>query len=224
MALEFWLRGNGVELRLPVNPEANEYESPFEYDDYEVEALGEVTTVKRRGLRTYTLSSFFPRDYNPTYCEYSDFPSPQNCINRIEEMRNKREPVQYIVTGEGGVNLQVTIRNLSVRAEPFGNPGDIYYTLELKEFRDVKVTVVDTSKPATAKKGTTASRPASSAKPAATAKSYTVKKDDSLWKIAAQKSIYGSGSQWRKIYDANKKVIGADPNKLKVGTKLVIPR
>lgn len=51
-------------------------------------------------------------------------------------------------------------------------------------------------------------------------KEYVTKKDDSLWKIALQ--YYGNGNKWKNIYEYNKDRI-KDPNKLKPGTKLVIP-
>ncbi len=52
---------------------------------------------------------------------------------------------------------------------------------------------------------------------------YTVVAGDSLSKIAQK--FYGDGSEqsWRKIYDANKAVIGPDPNQLQVGMILTIP-
>ena len=49
---------------------------------------------------------------------------------------------------------------------------------------------------------------------------YVVKKGDTLQKIAKKKT--GSSSNWRAIYNQNKKVIGNNPNKLKIGQKLVI--
>jgi nucleoid-associated protein YgaU len=49
---------------------------------------------------------------------------------------------------------------------------------------------------------------------------YTVKKGDSLSKIA--KRMYGDENAWHKIFDANKDKI-KDANKLKVGTVLTIP-
>jgi nucleoid-associated protein YgaU len=51
-------------------------------------------------------------------------------------------------------------------------------------------------------------------------RTYTVQKGDNLSKIA--KKLYGNQNRWRDIYDANKSRI-KDPNKLQVGTKLVIP-
>ncbi len=49
---------------------------------------------------------------------------------------------------------------------------------------------------------------------------YTVKKGDSLWTIAQHE--LGSGHRWKYIYEMNKKVI-KKPNKLKTGTKILIP-
>lgn len=51
-------------------------------------------------------------------------------------------------------------------------------------------------------------------------KEYVAKKDDSLWKIAEH--FYGDGRKWKNIYRFNKDAI-KDPNKLKPGTKIVIP-
>jgi nucleoid-associated protein YgaU len=51
--------------------------------------------------------------------------------------------------------------------------------------------------------------------------SYEIQSGDTLATIAQQ--YYGDPSQWRRIYDANKDVIGDDPDKLKLGTKLTIP-
>ena len=52
---------------------------------------------------------------------------------------------------------------------------------------------------------------------------YTVQPGDFLSAIAQK--FYGDGSEasWRKIYEANKAVIGPDPTQLKVGMVLVIP-
>jgi len=50
---------------------------------------------------------------------------------------------------------------------------------------------------------------------------YKVKSGDVLGTIS--KSVYGSTKHWKRIYDANKDVIGTDPNRLKVGMELRIP-
>jgi nucleoid-associated protein YgaU len=50
---------------------------------------------------------------------------------------------------------------------------------------------------------------------------YTVRDGDTLTTIAQRH--YGSSAQWQKIYEANRDVIGADPDRLRVGMKLRIP-
>ena len=50
---------------------------------------------------------------------------------------------------------------------------------------------------------------------------YDIQSGDTLLSIAEQ--FYGDATQWRKIYDANRDVIGSNPDTLKVGTTLKIP-
>ena len=52
-------------------------------------------------------------------------------------------------------------------------------------------------------------------------RTHTVQKGDSLWKIAKQ--YLGNGNQWKAIYEANKGVIGANPDLIKPGQVLTIP-
>jgi nucleoid-associated protein YgaU len=52
---------------------------------------------------------------------------------------------------------------------------------------------------------------------------YVVKPGDTLSEIALH--FYGNGTEpfWRRIYDANRPVIGPDPNQIKPGEVLKIP-
>ena len=69
--------------------------------------------------------------------------------------------------------------------------------------------------------------PASNAAPKVTqvsatgGNSYTVKSGDSLSKIAKQH--LGDANAWRQIYDANRGVIGDDPDKIYPGQELKLP-
>lgn len=51
-------------------------------------------------------------------------------------------------------------------------------------------------------------------------RNYTIKKNDSLWKIAEKE--LGSGHRWKYLYELNKEKI-KDPNRLKAGTDIIIP-
>jgi len=81
--------------------------------------------------------------------------------------------------------------------------------------------------PASAKKATERARPRvhrrrGDKKAAEKAKgTYVVKSGDSLSKIA--KEVYKDAKRWPEIYEANKKLIGDNPNLIKPGQKLIIP-
>jgi uncharacterized membrane protein/LysM repeat protein len=67
----------------------------------------------------------------------------------------------------------------------------------------------------------TAAPRAEPARPPAAARSYTVEAGDSLLTIA--KDFYGDAALWPPIYEANKALIGDDPDALRAGTRLTIP-
>lgn len=54
------------------------------------------------------------------------------------------------------------------------------------------------------------------------AKTHTVQRKETLFSIARM-HYNGDASKWRAIYEANRAEIGDDPNKIRVGQRLVIP-
>lgn len=60
--------------------------------------------------------------------------------------------------------------------------------------------------------------------PAATTQgeTYTVVSGDSLSKIA--KHHYGDATKWHQIYEANKGIIGSNPDHIEVGQVLTLPK
>ena len=60
--------------------------------------------------------------------------------------------------------------------------------------------------------------------PAGPFDSYVVQKGDSLWSIAAKPEVYGRASQWQRLFDANRELLKNDPNHVRAGMTLRIPR
>jgi nucleoid-associated protein YgaU len=223
---QFWLKfNNGAEtLWLPVNPESISVSSTHGYEDIEVSNVGEYTILGNSRLKEIVISSFFPRDCHGSYCNYSDLPDPWETAAQVEGWQRSGRPIRFIMTGTD-VNLAVTIRSFEYE-ERGGEPGDVYFTLSMKEH--VFIAAAKKSSPASVSGSATVVMPkllSSAQRPATVNKiaSYTVKSGDSLFKIAAKAEVYGRGDDWRKIYNANKTAIGANPNTLKLGAKLVIP-
>ena len=103
--------------------------------------------------------------------------------------------------------------------ERSGELGDLYYTIKLYEWKDIspKKIVLPKKK----KKPAKTKEPVRAGKPEKKSKTYTVKKGDCLWNIA--KKFYGRGSDYTKIYNANKGTIGKNPNLIYPGQVFTIP-
>ena len=217
--IQFWLSfNNGAErLRLPVNPESIRVSSPYSFNDVKISDLGEYTIPGDPELKTYEISSLFPKEYNPAYCEYASFPDPWDLIQTLERWRATRKPCRLTITGTP-INEAVTIRTFDYDAERAGNVGDIYYTLTLKEYKFIEFKTV-TIETETTQVQTEGSRP--NPNPAPT--SYKVVSGDSLSAIAAKLSSKGVNISWNDLYNANKATIGKNPNLIYPGQELVIP-
>ena len=65
---------------------------------------------------------------------------------------------------------------------------------------------------------------AASATSAASYDTYVVQKGESLWSLAARPEIYGRGSQWHRLLQANAEQLKGNPNRIRAGMTLKIPR
>lgn len=162
-------------------------------------------------MRDFSFSSFFPRDYNSSYCEYEAIPAPWDAVQTVERWMKSRKPIRLTVTGTP-INYAVTIRSFNYEPERAGSPGDIYYDLALKEYVFVTANTVQmAANSASVKSAST--RQDSRDIP----KTYTVKAGDNLTKIALR-----YGLKWPDIYAKNAKVIGKDPNLIYPGQVLTL--
>lgn len=212
--MEIWLSYNNYEqsLQLPVHPPEIRVIAATLNRVIPIAQAGEILAIGRSALAELEIASHFPADWRP-YCAYREIPQPYDAVALIDSWRRSGRPIRLTIT-ETPINMPVAIDRFEW-GERAGS-RDVDYTLQLKEFRFVTVTKVDSfTVKALAASATT--RP--DTKPQT--KTYTVRSGDSLSTIA--KRVYGDSSKWRQIYDANKAAIGSDPNKLKVGLVLVIP-
>lgn len=204
-------------LIFPVNPPSYKVSGGGTgFNDITVVKKGEATVIGDSKLRDVTFSSFFPRDYDPSYCNYTNIPEPWEAVRMIERWRKTKWPVRLIIT-EANINMPVTIRQFDYE-ERGGEPGDIYFDIALKEYKFIVIRqVVEKTEGSVVKQSN--SRPNMIVRD----KTHTVKGGDTLWKIS--KVYLDDGGKWETIYNVpeNKKTIGANPNVIKVGQRLVIP-
>ncbi|AUO05457.1 terminase [Paenibacillus jamilae] len=212
--MEFSLTdGKGKKFQFPVNPEEVTISRQKGFDTTTILSYGEFDFPQGEKVKEISFSSFFPKEYNPAYCTYEDIPDPQEAMNTLNGFLLSKSPLRFIIT-ETAVNVPVIVasHNSTFRG---GEYGDVNFDLSLRTWSEMKV----------AKKAGTGSKSATVNKKPRTdmkekKKIYTVKSGDSLSKIA--KLELGDSSQWSRIYQLNKKIIGKNPNAIKPGQKLVL--
>lgn len=207
----------GREINIPVLPAKLNVSSPGNNERVTVLELGEVLLLRKKGLRILSWESFFPVSKAPyTVGQIRD---PVSIVQAIQKARDQKSPVRFLITGTDlDCNLRMGIDSFEYE-ERSGELGDLYYTIKLYEWKDIspKRIVLPEKKEEPAK----TQEPERPGKPEQTSKTYTVKPGDCLWNIA--KAIYGKGSDYTKIYNANKGVIGSNPNLIYAGQVFTIP-
>lgn len=215
--MEFWLKQtNSDKFMLPVNPESFSFSEKANNTSVNVNKLGEVNLLGYRKLKEGTMSSFFPnRNYN--FGNNSGRHKPYWYIKKILEWKEKRKTVRVLI----GSNVNVLCSIESFQYGEQDGTGDVYYTIQFKEYRAVSVKKLSSSDKKKldppAKKKKEEKRPETK-KPAP--KTYTVKSGDCLWNIA--KKFYGNGALYTKISNANKGKI-KNANLIYPGQVLTIP-
>ena len=210
--MDFYLSFNNNEerLRLPVIPSSFEVNIPHLNTTVNINQLGEFNLIGKTGLMSMTIESFFPNQQY-SFCLYRDFQKPYEYIKQLLKWKESGRPIRVIVTGTP-INYAMAIESLTY-SEVDGT-GDVYFSLELKEYKFIKTTTGQTT---TTKNGTTLTTPTTTREVKSPSNSYVIKQGDTLWLIA--KKLTGDGSNYKAIATKNNIT---NPDKIYVGQKLVI--
>lgn len=201
---------NKERIRLPVIPSSFEVSIPHQNTTVNITNLGEINLIGKTGLMSMTIESFFPnQQYN--FCLYKDIQKPYESIKQLIKWKNSGKPIRVIVTGTP-INYAMAIESLTY-SEVDGT-GDVYFSLELKEYKFISTTGQTT----TMKNGTTLTTPTTTREvKSPSSSSYVVKQGDTLWLIA--KKVTGDGANYKAIATKNNIT---NPDKIYVGQKLVV--
>lgn len=209
---------------LPVLPEKIEIDEGGDNKTYNIVNLGEVNVINLPKLTKVSFGSYFPLNNGP-YVSTEKLFTPSFYVKKIQEWRKKCNKVRFIFTGGQldfvfntslEVNNVFSIENFKYE-ENGGEVGDIYYTLELKKYKNYAAKKVDMKKSTSgiaaviSKADTRESNPH---KP----ETYTVIEDDTLWHIS--KKYLGDGNRYGEIAALNNI---SNPDRIYVGQVLNIP-
>lgn len=189
---------------------------------------GEVNILKRAKLTDISFECLIPQVRYPFASYKSGFRSASYFLDYFEDLKNSDEPFQFIVSRKMPSGKSLFSTNIKVSMEDYkiiedaGEGFDLKVKISLKQYRDygtktVNVTIVQEKVQASVEE----QRPAENSPAPPAAQTYTVVKGDCLWNIA--KKFYGDGSKYTVIYDANRGIVGGNPNLIYPGQVLTIP-
>lgn len=214
---QMWLTYNAEKekIQLPVLPQSFQISNGSSNESVNVVGLGEIIIMQSRPALQFSFSSFFPATKFPGL-QVDSITKPLTLIQKINTWKASKKPIHFVATA-CGVDLYVTIENFQY-SEEGGDPGTYQYSMTLKEYREITVRQVKVNIP---KATATVQKSEPRVDNTVTPQTYTVKSGDCLWNIA--KKFYGNGAKYTTIYNANKGVIGGNPNLIYPGQVLTIP-
>lgn len=211
---------------LPVAPEKLELKINNNNKTLTLINNGEINILKDAKLTDISFTILLPNIKYP-FAMYKDgFKKPINYLEKFEKLKTSKKPFQFIVSRKMPTNAVLFDTNMKVSLEDYtiteeAKEGfDIKVKIKLKQYKEystktMKITIKQARPKPVAIPVVT--RPAPTA-PAT--RTYTVVRGDCLWNIA--KKYYGNGSQYTKIYNANRDKI-KNPNLIYPGQVLTIP-
>lgn len=220
MSYSVFIKYGGKKYKLPVNPEEITKTEKLNIEKYQVLGAGQVSIPTYKELTEYSFECELPH-LRTHYMESGTRADPDYYIRMLRKAQQNLTKVQLIYSnGEtDDESASVFVESVEI-TEKAGEEGDKYLSLSFLQNRQPQkryMAVVTTE--ATVKQPEEP-QPVNPAVENGN-KQYPVVVKDSLWKIAQQ--FYSDGSKWPKIYDANRGIIGGNPNLIYPGQVLTIP-
>lgn len=224
MAYYFYLD----KVLLPIAPSKMQLQINNQNKTYTMINDGEINILKKAKLTDIEFEALIPQIQYPFALYKDGFKDAKYYLNKLEELKVNGKPFQFIVTRtlpSGKIlfdtNIKVSLEDYKIK-EDKKEGFDLVVSISLKQFREYGTKVANIKFEQSKPKVTVSNNRSTETSPApkTTSKTYTVVKGDTLWGIA--KRFYGNGSNYPKIFNANKDKI-SNPNLIYPGQVLTIP-
>ena len=117
---------------LPVTPESFGVQVKNNNSVVNINNFGNYNMMGKTGLKSITISSFFPaQDYN--FSSGSD--EPYELVNQIEEWRLSTKPLNLLIENST-IDFDCLIDSFEYKEQD--GTGDVYFTLVLTEYRNIQ--------------------------------------------------------------------------------------
>lgn len=133
----------GKKLKIPVNPETIEIKYPSNHKEYDVLGIGQIVVPRKPGLKEVSWEGFFPGTDNADPYITRGIKSPKVYVRQIEKAMKGKQTGRLIISRSGlyDTNMRCIISEF-VTKDKGGEPGDMYYSITLKEYREYSPQIV----------------------------------------------------------------------------------
>jgi hypothetical protein len=189
---KIYLQSDGNKIQFPIPPSSFEVNVKQNNSIVNINNLGELNMLGKTGLITMSFSSFFPaQDYDFCQCTANE---PYSYVKQIDKWRISGQPSRFTIT-DTPVNYPVSIESFKW-GEKDGT-GDVYFTIEFKEYKFVGNAVDNTVSSITGLKDRTDSSSLINVD-----KSVTVYPSDSIMDVASR--TLGQNAKLNNTNNSNK--------------------
>lgn len=211
----FYMKQNGEQILLPVAPSELITNVEGESERVELVDIGEGSILKDIGLRRISFTVLLPAVKYSFVQTEGVFQAPIFFLNRFRQYKMSKKPVSLIVFRKLANGTELFSGNIDVSFEKYtvlergGEQGDFWVEINLKEYRKITSATYKIEQ----KEGQTVLEEYGVKREGKEIpNTYTVKKGDSLWKIA--QTMLNNGSRYKEIAERNNIV---NPNKIQIG-------
>lgn len=230
-AIELSFNNRAVYFTLPINPESIEIKEGGKGKTYDIvgksggtaEArAGEINVIQNPALTEISFSSSFPASFFPAVIvAEAALQLPSYYVARIKEWLRSKHPIRlHVVSSSFVMDIPASIERFDWK-EAAGSPGDIEYSLSLKQYvfySAIKAKVVTNNAGRIGVLKNLADRPDERVRP----ETYTLKAGDTLIKVA-MKFFNTDSARWKDIQKLNG-ITDAQIRSLPVGRVIKLPK
>ena len=213
-------------LLLPIAPEKLQLKIGNNNKTLTLINEGEINILKKAKLTEIDFDVLLPNVKYPFATYNNSFQNASYFLENIEKLKTSEKPFQFIVSRKmpnGKIlfdtNIKVSLEDYTI-SEEAEEGFDVKVTIKLKQYKDYSTKTVQITIKQERPRPVVVQTPSRPATTAPTTRTYTVVRGDCLWDIA--KKYYGNGSQYSKIYNANRDKI-KNPSLIYPGQVFVIP-
>jgi LysM repeat protein len=213
-------------FRFPILPEKIKVKTGATFQSYTVMGKGEIKLPSGRQLTGFSWDAFLPGESrkddpyvkgnyrrNGQYIPGAKWRNPKEIQGMWSQYQAWGTKLRLLVT-ETPINHDVYIESYSV--DYSGGYGDYFYSINFIYAIDLTVRLHGATSEADNAQTQNISRPVQP-----TPATYTTVTGDTLYKIALKH--LGAGGMYTLLHEANRSVIGPDPDIVRPGTVLTIP-